>query len=156
VTRSRRSARTAGTRSERAVADYLAAQLDDDRIDRRVKTGARDRGDISGVRAHGQRVVLEVKDCTVGRLPEWTAEAHAEAGHDDALLGLVIAKRRGAADPGRWWVHMTVDDLLALLTGERQGLRGRHPQGGVVRISHMRTRTTVTRKALRHNGTHSP
>jgi hypothetical protein len=123
MARNRRSARAAGTRSERAVADYLAAQLEDDRIDRRVKTGARDRGDISGIRVHNQRVVVKVKDCATAAIPEWTAEAHAEAGNDDALVGVVVAKRRGTTDPGRWWVHCTVDDLLALLSGERHGHR---------------------------------
>lgn len=123
MARNRRSARIAGTRTERAVADYLAAALDDDRIDRKVKTGSKDRGDISGVRAHGQRVVIECKDCTRTDLPAWTAEAHAEAGNDDALVGIVVAKRRGTTDAGRWWVHLTVDDLLALITGERHGHR---------------------------------
>lgn len=123
MTRNRRSARSAGTRTERAVADYLAQELDDDRVDRRVKRGIKDRGDISGVRTQNQRVVIEVKDCATTSLPAWTAEAHVEAGNDDALLGLVVAKRRGTQDPGRWWVHMTLDDLLALLTGERHGHR---------------------------------
>lgn len=124
MTRSRRSARQAGASTERAVADYLAAALNDDRIDRRVKTGAKDRGDIGGVRfMGGRRLVLEVKDCARQSLPEWVAEAHTEAGHDDATVGVVVAKRRGTRDPGRYWVHMTLDDLLALITGERHGHR---------------------------------
>lgn len=124
MTRSRRSARQAGTATERAVADYLAAALDDDCIDRRVKTGAKDRGDIGGVRfMGGRRLVLEVKDCARQSLPEWVAEAHTEAGNDDATVGVVVAKRRGTRDPGRYWVHMTLDDLLALITGERHGHR---------------------------------
>ncbi|MGV7681621.1 hypothetical protein PJN28_23600 [Mycobacterium kansasii] len=123
MARSRHSARTAGTRTERAIADYLAQALNDDRIDRRVKHGAKDRGDISGLRVHNQRLVVEVKDCARTDLPGWTNEAHLEAGNDDALTGVVVAKRRGTTNPGRWWVHMTVDDLLALLTGERHGHR---------------------------------
>lgn len=123
MTRTNRSARQAGARTERVVADYLADELNDDRIDRRVKTGAKDRGDIGGIRIHGQRLVVEVKDCAKQALPAWVAEAHTEAGNDDALVGVVVAKRRGTTDPGRFWVHMTVDDLLALLTGERHGHR---------------------------------
>jgi hypothetical protein len=123
VTRNRASAKAAGTRTERAIADYLAGALDDDRVDRRVKTGAKDRGDISGVRAHGKRVVIEAKDCATVALPDWTAQAHTEACNDDALVGVVVAKRRGKADPGQWWVHMTLDDFLALLTGQRHGHR---------------------------------
>lgn len=120
MTRTRRSARTIGTATERHVANYLAIALDDDRIDRRVKRGNKDRGDISGVRIHGQRLVIETKDCARVDLPAWTAEAAIEAGNDDALCGVVIAKRRGTTDVSRYWVHMTVADLIALLTGERQ------------------------------------
>lgn len=71
MARSRASARAAGTRFERQIADYLADALDDDRIDRRVKTG----GDISGLRIHGQRLVAECKDSTRLCLPEWTDQA---------------------------------------------------------------------------------
>ena len=78
--RCRRSAKTAGTRFETAIATALAAALDDDRIERRTRNGAKDRGDISGVRLHGQRVVLECKDSARLCLPEWTAEAHIECG----------------------------------------------------------------------------
>jgi hypothetical protein len=123
MARNRTSARAAGARTERHVADYLADALDDDRIDRRVKTGAKDRGDIGGLRVHGQRLVAEVKDVAKTDLPGWTSEAHVEACNDDALVGVVISKRRGTTDPGRYWVHMTVDDLLALLTGQRHGHR---------------------------------
>ncbi len=124
MTRSRRSARQAGTTTERAVANYLARALDDDRIDRRAKTGAKDKGDIAGVRLHGgQRLVIEVKDCARLDLAGWTTQAHTEAGNDDALAGVVCHKRRGTTDPGRWYVTMTLDDCLALLTGHRHGHR---------------------------------
>ena len=122
VTRNRSSAKSAGTRTERAVADYLAQQLDTD-IDRRVKTGAKDRGDIAGLKHWGNRLVVEVKDCARTDLPAWTTQAHIEASNDDALMGFVVAKRRGTTNPGQFWVHMTLDDLLALLSGERHGHR---------------------------------
>ncbi len=119
MTRSRRSARQAGSRFERQIADALAAALDDDRVDRRVKNGAKDRGDISGIRLHGQRVVLEVKDCARLALPEWTAEAEIERGNDDALVGLVVHKRHGVSDPLQQWVSCTLAGLVAILTGQR-------------------------------------
>jgi hypothetical protein len=53
------------------------------------------------------------------RLPEWTAEARVEAGNDDALVGLVIHKRHGVADPMRQWVSCTVGDLCAILSGQK-------------------------------------
>lgn len=120
MTRSRRSAKTIGATTERHVADYLAAALEDDRIDRRVKNGSKDRGDVSGVRVHGQRLVVETKDCTRADIPGWIRESHIEAAHDDALCGITIAKRRGTRDVGSYYVHMEVRDLIALITGERQ------------------------------------
>lgn len=119
MARTRASAKQAGTRFERATADYLAAHIDS-RIDRRVKTGAKDRGDIGGVTtAHGHPLVVEVKDCARPSLAGWVGEAHVEAGNADALTGVVVSKRHGNARPGDQWVHMTVDDLIALLTGRR-------------------------------------
>lgn len=118
MTRSRRSAKTAGTRFESLIAAALRYALDDDRIERRARNGAKDRGDISGVRIHGQRLVIECKDTTTLRLPEWTAEARTEAGNDDALTGVVVHKRKGVSDPRRQWVSMTLDDLVALITGQ--------------------------------------
>lgn len=123
MTRTRQSAKAAGSRFERAIADYLAEQLDDDRIDRRVKRGNSDRGDIAGLRIHGQRVVAECKDRARLDLPGWTAEAHIQAGHDDALIGVVIHKRTGVGGPGQQWVSMTVDDFCALISGNRCGHR---------------------------------
>lgn len=122
MSRNRRSARQAGARFERAVADYLA-QVVDDRIDRRVKTGAKDRGDIGGLRLspalRSQRVVCELKDTTRTDLPEWTREAATERLNDDAVAGVVIHKRHGNRNPAEQWVSMTVADLVALITGER-------------------------------------
>lgn len=115
--RTRASAKQAGARFERQVADYLAGALDD-RIDRRVKTGALDKGDIGGVRdSHGNRIVIECKDVARLSLPEWTREAQQEAVNDQALAGAVVHKRRGVADPAKQWVAMTLEDLVALLKG---------------------------------------
>ncbi|WP_190264861.1 hypothetical protein [Glutamicibacter nicotianae] len=122
MTRTRASAKAAGSKFERDIADHLA-KLVDDRIDRRVKTGAKDRGDIGGVRVHGQRLVLECKNTTRINLGTWIAEAHTEAGNDDALAGVIVHKRHGKGKPGDQWVTMTVDDLIALITGEPQPSR---------------------------------
>ncbi|ARG92734.1 hypothetical protein B1T50_13160 [Mycobacterium kansasii] len=121
--RTRRSARAAGTRFESAIAAALSEALADDRVERRARNGSRDRGDISGVRLHGQRVVLEVKDCARLDLPGWIREAQFEAGNDDALVGLVVHKRRGVSDPMAQWVTCTVADLVAILTGQRTELQ---------------------------------
>jgi hypothetical protein len=75
MARTRASAKTAGTRFERQIADALAQALDDDRIERRARYGTKDRGDIAGIRIHGQRVVIECKDTCETRLPRWTRQA---------------------------------------------------------------------------------
>jgi hypothetical protein len=116
--RSRASAKKAGSDFERQVADYLAEHVDD-RIDRRVKTGNKDRGDIAGVRHMGERVVIECKNVATMSLGTWVAEAEVERGNDDAVAGLVAHKRRGKGAPGDQYVTMTLADLVALLTGER-------------------------------------
>lgn len=119
MTRTRASAKAAGSKFERDIADHLA-KLVDDRIDRRVTGGSKDRGDIGGVRVHGQRLVLECKNTTRINLGTWITEAHTEAGNDDALAGVIVHKRHGKGQPGDQWVTMTVDDLIALITGEPQ------------------------------------
>lgn len=113
-----------GSAFERLIADCLAEHVDD-RIDRRVKNGSKDRGDIAGVRTWpsptrpGGRVVVECKNTKAVALGPWVTEADIERGNDDALVGVVIHKRRGVADPLDQYVTCTVRDLVALLTGER-------------------------------------
>lgn len=118
MTRNRASAKAAGARFERAIADCLAAHVDD-RIDRRAKTGSKDRGDVGGVRHMGQRVVVECKDAGRLELGVWVNEADLERGNDDAGIAVVIHKRRGHADPLDQYVTCTVRDLVALIVGER-------------------------------------
>ena len=121
MARNRASAKKAGTAFERAVADYLNTTVDD-RIDRRVKTGAKDRGDIAGLRHKGQRLVIECKNTARINLGGWASEAEVQRGNDDALAGLVIHKRHGNADPAHQWVTLTLGDLVAILNGDRDHL----------------------------------
>ena len=129
MTRTRKTARDAGRRMETATAAYLAAMLNDDRIEVRARNGVKDRGDVGGVRsAHGARVVVECKDAASMTLGPWLREAEVERGNDDALVGLVVHKRRGVGlgldTMGGQYVTTTLEDLVALLTGHRDGLRG--------------------------------
>lgn len=119
MTRNRASAKKAGTTFERQVADYLAQHVDD-RIDRRAKTGSKDRGDIAGVRIWGRRLVLECKNTTRLNLAGWMNQAEIERGNDDALAGLIIHKRHGNNQPGDQWVTTTLRELTALLNGYRE------------------------------------
>jgi hypothetical protein len=127
ATRSRASAKAAGTRFESMVVGYLRELLQDDRIERRAKTGAKDRGDVSGLRWWGHRVVAECKDVRSMSLGAWLNEAHAEAGNDDALFGVVIHKRRGSNMPGEQFVTMDLATFALLLghtpvSADREGV----------------------------------
>ena len=123
MTRSNRSARAAGTRFESLVAAYLA-RVWDDRIERRAKSGAKDRGDLSGVRVMGQRVVVECKDHNRLDLAGWWAEAETERGNDDAGAAFVVHKRRGKSSAADQWVTLTLGELVALISGNRDHLQG--------------------------------
>lgn len=118
-TRNRLSAKKAGTWFETLIAKHLAKHVAN-HIERRTRNGTKDRGDISGLRHMNQRIVMEAKD-RGGQyfISEWLAEAEIERRNDDAGVGMVVAKRRGIADPGKQVVIMTVDDLICLLTGFR-------------------------------------
>ena len=120
MTRSRKSAKSAGATFERVIADCLRDYVSDF-IDRRVKTGAKDKGDIANLRTpQGQRVVAELKDYA-GRLEagSWLKEAEVERVNDGAHVGIVIAKRRGFSNPLDQFVLMSVRDYIALTTETR-------------------------------------
>lgn len=118
MARTNRSARDAGARFERLVAEFLAGALNDDRIERRVRNGARDRGDVGGVRTiRGARVVIEVKNAARLALPAWLREAEVERGNDDAAIGVVVHKRTGVAAPAEQFVTMTLATFALLLEG---------------------------------------
>jgi hypothetical protein len=117
--RSRATAKKAGTAHETNIVGYLAEHVDDG-IERRAKNGAKDRGDVSGWRFAGRRIVAEAKDYGGQfKVGEWLNEAEVERLNDDAHVALVIAKRRGTTDPGDQVVMMTLRDLVCLTTGER-------------------------------------
>lgn len=131
MSRSRASAKAAGRRFERDVADWLKLAVEtltggESFIDRRRQTGSNDKGDISGVRRSGPslsrsgtEVVIECKDTSKVSLGPWASEAAAERGNADALAGVVVHKRHGNANPADQWVTMTLAEFVALLTGAR-------------------------------------
>lgn len=121
MTRTRASAKKAGSSFETLIADYLREHVAD-HIERRARNGAKDRGDISGVRCHGKRVVIEAKNCATVSLAAWAAEAEIERLNDDAVAGVIAHKRHGKAAAGEQWITCTVDDFIALLTGFRPDL----------------------------------
>lgn len=104
---------------ERATADYWkdnhqhpAAEF----IDRRTKTGAKDKGDVSNVRiGDGMKVVVEAKSVVKLNFSGWLKEAEVERANDEAWIGIVIAKRKGYGKPEDQYAVMTQADLLRIL-----------------------------------------
>jgi hypothetical protein len=117
--RSRASAKKAGSEFERLIADAFAATVDD-RIDRAVKRGTKDVGDVSGLRFHGHKVAVECKNEAGMKLPAWVAEAEAERKNLGALAGVVVHKRHGKGDPMDQWVTMTMREFIALMNLNRE------------------------------------
>lgn len=120
MTRNRRSAKKAGSEMESATALYLSKALDDSRIERRVKNGSKDRGDINGVMLDGQRVVIECKNTSRLNIPEHLKEAEIEAGNDDAVFYALVQKRHGVGlktleSIGEQYVIMTLRQYALML-----------------------------------------
>lgn len=110
--------RQKGSSFERLIADYLKVN-GFPFADRRVKSGAKDKGDVGGVGVHGQRLILECKNTSKINLGTWATEAEAERINDKALAGMVVHKRHGKGQAGEQWVTLTLADLVAVLTGVR-------------------------------------
>ena len=110
-----------GADFERMVADYIKDETGMD-VDRRVKCGTNDRGDLSGLTVCGMRCVVEVKNRKRFDLPGWLGEAESERRNDGAEIGVVIAKRPGfgGASMGGQYVLMDLDTLIRII---REGSR---------------------------------
>lgn len=111
-----------GSSFERLIADYLQIEVSEF-IDRRVKTGAKDKGDIANFRVGKHRLVVECKTIKKQNpneqrppgLNSWVLEAQEEAENDDAVAGIVVHKRTGKGQPGDQYVTMTLDDFLTII-----------------------------------------
>lgn len=91
--RSRASAKQAGAKFERLIADYLAKRWDD-RIDRKVRTGSKDTGDIANFRTtDDKRITVECKNERGTRLTPWWNEVTTEqANAGDELRYRVMTR----------------------------------------------------------------
>lgn len=115
-----RTARQAGAAMESRTVNYLRWALDDDRIERRHLSGAKDRGDIAGVRYRGHRIVIECKNTATMNVAQHLREAETERGNDDALIGVVVQKRprigiETREGQGRQLVMMTLESFALML-----------------------------------------
>lgn len=110
--------RDKGTRFESAVAGYLRSALGDDRIERRALHGARDMGDIYGIRAHGFEGIAECKahkKVTAGLIERWRDQTLFERGNADAGFALLVVKVH-RAPTALAEVHLTLRDLARIST----------------------------------------
>ena len=116
-----------GAEFEQQVADYLAAVLGDRRIERRVKNGRNDRGDISGVFIRKLPAVIECKNHKRMDLPTWLEEVEIERGNDDAEFAIVVHKRKGCGEKkfGENYTTMTLETLAAIIAGAHDCLEER-------------------------------
>lgn len=118
--------RRKGHTAERDVAKYLRAVGYPD-AERAVVTGGSitavdgsvtrlraDPGDVAGV-----PFIVSVKDCAAEQVDKWMVELdamqHLTGAADPPRL--LVHKRRGKADPSRWWCWMTLAQVAYLAGG---------------------------------------
>lgn len=99
-----------GTAAETAVVNWLVSK-GRKAVERRTLNGVKDRGDITGLVG----VVVEVKNHQRMALAEWVDELDVEMTNDKADTGVVIHKRKGTTDVGRWYATMPVSVWFKLL-----------------------------------------
>lgn len=117
MTRTRQSAKAAGARFARSIADHFRAH-GHPYADKQPLTGSRDLGDVANVHHFdGHPIALELKDRATLALPEWWREAQAEAANLGTPYAAIVHKRRGVSDPGQQWVTLTVDTFNDLIQG---------------------------------------
>lgn len=119
MTRTRASAKKAGTDFETLMVDYFKRAWEPE-CERRRLSGAKDRGDLAFLKCRLGRVVVECKDYAGSvKVGPWLDEAETERGNDDAAIGVVVVKRARIGDPGQQLVMMTAATLVALVTGQQ-------------------------------------
>ena len=116
-----------GSGFEQETADYLSTALNDERIERRVKHGSNDRGDIAGLYIRGMRTVIECKCCKRQELAAWIDEAEEERENDDADLAIVVHKRKGCGSKkfGGNYVTMSLETLVSIIAGSKELINGK-------------------------------
>lgn len=79
--------------------------------ERRALSGARDKGDLTGIPG----VVVEAKNEARTDLAGWLREAHTERDNAEAEIGVVWFKRRGKTSAGDGYVLMDGATFAGLL-----------------------------------------
>lgn len=140
MTRNRASAKKAGADLEIGQEEYWRDILRDPTIYRGRNQGITDKGDLLGVRPwvnHGP-LTIECKNEISVKLGPWWKEAEAERANNHTVAyglpphgekekipspaAIIIHKRHGydvRKQPGKQWVTLTVEELIALIRGNR-------------------------------------
>lgn len=124
--RNRATAKKCGTTFESAVAEYLTVRLEKP-IERRARTGAKDKGDIAGVTTYdGRNVVVECKCEVTPTVSSYLKEAETEKANANADASFVVFKRVGIGmksykTMGRQHVVLGKDDLFSMANITRIG-----------------------------------
>lgn len=111
-----RANRRKGHDAERAVATWLRANgfPGAERAVRAAYVGSDrvipDPGDITGTPG----IVWQVKDCAREQINVWLDDTDRQREQADADYGLLVTRRRGVADVGRWWCWLPLDTLLRI------------------------------------------
>ena len=113
-----------GKQTERMVVRYLRG-AGFAGVERRVRTGYRtaartspDHGDLTGMPG----LCVQVKSLRPATRAErstrdWLWETERQRQASGAVLGLLIVRRWGTEDVGRWWVFLDLQTLLDLHSG---------------------------------------
>lgn len=110
MTRSRATAKDAGTRWETAIVQALIAN-GWPHAERRRLAGSYDKGDIAGVPG----IVIEAKDTNQLKVAAAVDEANVEALNANAPVGVAWFKRKGKPSPLDGYVLMSGDTFLRLI-----------------------------------------
>lgn len=89
--------------------------------DRQPLRGNRDAGDITlapGVIAEVKNHALPTGHPTPGQLDEWMRQTILEQNIAGADVGILIVKRRGTRDVGRWHAYVTAWTLAEIVHGD--------------------------------------
>lgn len=126
----------AGSDFEHRQAEYWQEVLRQPEIHVGGKQGAKDRGDLLAIQLglphFGGYLTAECKNWKDLELGTWFREAAAERLNNKAVVWrgiekveiespatIIIHKRHGVTAPGKQWVTTTVEEIIALITGNR-------------------------------------
>ncbi|MER7076617.1 hypothetical protein SAMN02982929_05322 [Saccharopolyspora kobensis] len=118
-----RSNRRKGIETERRVARYLNEHgwpKADRYVNNGYRTATRTAADPLDIR-ETPGLVWSVKYDASHRIAAWFAEVEDKAAAVGADLGVLVERRPGYANPGRWWAYITVADLHGLFAAAHGG-----------------------------------